>query len=624
MSGGAPSMPAPVCLIENTDRGLQTVGSALEILQGIQQPVVVVAVVGLYRTGKSYLMNRLAGQQSGFALGSTIESKTKGIWMWCVPHPSKPEHTLVLLDTEGLGDVDKGDSKNDAWIFCLGVLLSSILVYNSRGTIDNQAVEKLHYVTELTNQIRVKSEAARDEDGEDCEFVRFFPGFVWAVRDFTLERKIDGRGVNEDEYLDFALQLKKGLAPKIGTYNLPRQCIRNFFPTRRCFTFPFPTTPENMKHLDSMSESELCPDFLRVADRFCTYVFTESCVKTVQGGHRVTGSRFSHLVKIYVDTINSGSVPCLENAVVAMAEIENQSAMNEGLRLYEQGMEQLKAKFPTDLQSLLAEHSRLSTMATNEFLKRSFKDDGGKYMAQLAEKVANLYEQVITENMNASEKMCRKLLSDLYANIAGNIKQGVYAKPGGYEAYCRERDAMVAKYCQHRKKGVMGEEMLEEFLQEKNAEANSILMADEKLTDAEKKMAEAREQAAVQEQRVKVEEQRRQELQQALEDEKRSQEERMRRLEEKFAEEKKLQQEELDRVLSSKLAEQREMLEKGFKDRAETMSQEIEQLRRERVRNDEDKPGFLQEVLLPLVRIGSDILSTLLQYKGMCKRFERM
>ncbi len=44
---------------------------------------------------------------SGFALGNTIESKTKGIWMWCVSHPYKDGHTLVLLDTEGLGDVAK-------------------------------------------------------------------------------------------------------------------------------------------------------------------------------------------------------------------------------------------------------------------------------------------------------------------------------------------------------------------------------------------------------------------------------------------------------------------------------------------------------------------------------------
>ncbi|XP_063061959.1 guanylate-binding protein 1-like [Engraulis encrasicolus] len=628
MSGGPPSMSAPVCLIENTDRGLQAVDSSLKLLRDIQQPVVVVAVVGLYRTGKSYLMNRLAGQQSGFALGSTIESKTKGIWMWCVQHPSKPGHTLVLLDTEGLGDVDKGDSKNDAWIFCLGVLLSSTLVYNSRGTIDNQALEKLHYVTELTDQIRVKSAGGgRDEDGEDisedCEFVRFFPSFLWAVRDFTLERKIDGRDVSDDEYLDFALQLKKGLSPKIVTYNLPRQCIRNFFPTRKCFTFPFPTSADKMKCLDSMPESQLEPDFRQVADRFCTYVFSESRTKTVQGGHKVTGSRLSHLVKIYLDTISSGDVPCLENAVVAMAEIENQSAMTEGLRQYELGMQQLKNQFPTDLDTLSSEHHRLSTMATKEFLKRSFKDEGGKYMAQLSEKVTHLYEQFISQNMEASEMECRKLLLELHSGIAANIERGVYAKPGGYEVYCRERDTMVAKYRQHRKKGMKGEEMLDVFLQEKNAEANSILMADKNLTDAEKKNAEAREQAAVQEQRARAEEQRRQELQQALEDEKRGQEERVRRMEEKFAEEKRQQQEELQRALNSKLEEQRQMIEKGFKDKAEMMNQEIKQLRTEQTRVKESKPGFIEKVFLPIASIGRDILSTVLQYKGMCKMFGR-
>uniref|UniRef100_A0A8C1QY68 GB1/RHD3-type G domain-containing protein n=1 Tax=Cyprinus carpio TaxID=7962 RepID=A0A8C1QY68_CYPCA len=133
------SMDKPVCLIDTASDGKLCVQqSALQVLEQIQQPVVVVAVVGLYRTGKSYLMNRLAGKQTGFALGSTIESKTKGIWMWCVPHPTKPGTTLVLLDTEGLGDVDKGDPKHDTNIFCLAVLLSSTLVYNSRGTIDNR------------------------------------------------------------------------------------------------------------------------------------------------------------------------------------------------------------------------------------------------------------------------------------------------------------------------------------------------------------------------------------------------------------------------------------------------------------------------------------------------------
>jgi len=36
-----------------------------------------------------------------------VQAKTKGIWVWCVPHPHKADTCLVLLDTEGLGDVEK-------------------------------------------------------------------------------------------------------------------------------------------------------------------------------------------------------------------------------------------------------------------------------------------------------------------------------------------------------------------------------------------------------------------------------------------------------------------------------------------------------------------------------------
>ena len=39
----------------------------------------------------------------------------------------------------------QGDTKNDNWIFAMAVLLSSTLVYNSMGTIDNRAPENLQY-----------------------------------------------------------------------------------------------------------------------------------------------------------------------------------------------------------------------------------------------------------------------------------------------------------------------------------------------------------------------------------------------------------------------------------------------------------------------------------------------
>uniref|UniRef100_A0A8D2KUA4 GB1/RHD3-type G domain-containing protein n=1 Tax=Varanus komodoensis TaxID=61221 RepID=A0A8D2KUA4_VARKO len=141
-------MSAPMCLIENRGKEFRVCQEALQLLSEIHQPVVVVAIVGLYRTGKSYLMNKLAGKTSGFLLGSTVQASTKGIWMWCIPHPKQPGQTLVLLDTEGLGDVEKGNPQNDTWIFALTLLLSSTLVYNSIGTIDQNAMNQLQYPSE--------------------------------------------------------------------------------------------------------------------------------------------------------------------------------------------------------------------------------------------------------------------------------------------------------------------------------------------------------------------------------------------------------------------------------------------------------------------------------------------
>ncbi|XP_016403133.1 guanylate-binding protein 1-like, partial [Sinocyclocheilus rhinocerous] len=209
--------------------------------------------------------------------------------------------------------------------------------------IDNTAVEKLHYVTELAEQIKIRSTAADDEEEEeDCKFVQFFPSFTWIVRDFTLELEIEGKRVTEDEYLEFALQLKKGVSKKVSDYNLPRQCIRNYFPSpRKCFVFPSPASPQNMTRLESLQERDLVPDFVKVTGHFCDHIFHNSVVKTVKGGHRVTGKLLGHLVEIYVDTIKSGKVPCLDNAVVALANLENQTAVQEALKAYQIGMEKV-------------------------------------------------------------------------------------------------------------------------------------------------------------------------------------------------------------------------------------------------------------------------------------------
>ncbi|NXL93677.1 GBP3 protein, partial [Alectura lathami] len=100
----------------------------------------------------------------------------------------------------------QGDSDNDAWLFTLALLLSSTLVYNSVGTVSQQGLDELRLVMELTERLRMRAE----DPNPAADFVRIFPGFVWVVRDFTLQLRADGRDISEDEYLEKALRLQTG------------------------------------------------------------------------------------------------------------------------------------------------------------------------------------------------------------------------------------------------------------------------------------------------------------------------------------------------------------------------------------------------------------------------------
>ncbi|XP_038869943.1 guanylate-binding protein 1-like [Salvelinus namaycush] len=592
-------MDSPMCLVKNTDGELCVEPEAIDYLMGLKQKVVVVAVVGLYRTGKSYLMNKLAQRKRGFALGATIQSKTKGIWMWCVPHPEKTDHTLVLLDTEGLGDVEKGDSKNDAWIFSLAILLSSTLVYNSRGTINNDAVEKLQYVNELTEMIKVKSSTDNEEEGEGTQFMQFFPNFVWTVRDFTLQLEINDREITPDQYLENSLQLKKGTGKKINDYNLPRECIRNFFPSRKCFVFPSPTTPDNMKRLDSMDEAELSESFREVADTFCRFIFQESRTKTVIGGHTLTGEMLGHLVTTYVDTIAKGNVPCLENAVLAMAKIENQAAVDEGLAVYQKGMEDVKVLFPVDINQLSENHLRSETQATQAFMKRSFKDENGEFLKALVGAISNHSADLFKQNKDASEKKCKALLENLSAPMDQEMKEGRYATPGGYELYCNHHDNIVAQYRAEPNKGVRAEEVLEQFLKGKSAESNSILQADKKLTENEKKIQAEKKKTAELEQEKAASKEQQAEMERKIENMGRGQEKYLKEMEEKMEKERKQQQQEFNRTLDHRMQEQKDLLEKGHKEKAELMRQEIEEIKKknqlERDANTQNQKALLND-----------------------------
>jgi len=89
-------------------------------------------VVGKYRTGKSFLLNRILLQEKeGFGVGSSINPCTKGLWIYGEALEIESRRMkCIVIDCEGFGGMDE-NSNHDNRIFMLALLLSSYLIYNS-------------------------------------------------------------------------------------------------------------------------------------------------------------------------------------------------------------------------------------------------------------------------------------------------------------------------------------------------------------------------------------------------------------------------------------------------------------------------------------------------------------
>ncbi|XP_061452236.1 guanylate-binding protein 1-like [Rhineura floridana] len=570
-------MAAPICLIENRPNGKLVVNwKAAEVLAGVRQPVVVVAIVGLYRTGKSYLMNRLAGKRKGFCLGATVQGLTKGIWMWCLPHPRRADLTLVLLDTEGLGDVEKGNTQNDSWIFALAILLSSTLVYNSMGTIDQDALEKLHYVTELTKKIRAKSSSGHCQEEENsAEFINFFPDFIWAVRDFTLQLEIDGCPVSADEYLEKALRLQQGDTKQMQRCSMARTCIHSFFRSRKCFTFDRPASGQMLHRLEELEEDDLEEDFLEPMAHFCQHIWETSQPKKVPGGRVVTGTMLANLMKTYVDAINSGDVPCLENAVLALSEIENSAAVHEAISRYEELMGQ-RCMLPTGtVEELLGWHTECKREVTGVFMARAFGDNVKQFQEKFEHELKRKKEVFCKRNEQMSFDYCYAVLTNISKELEDGICSGIYSVPGGYKCFLAMKNEIKKKYHLFPEKGIQADKALEVFLKSKEMVAKSILQTDKALTDKEKEIEALRAQAEAAQLQQKSLEQDLARLKQMVEDEKRHHEDEIQLLNEKWEEEKKMMEEEAERMIQQMV---KDLLKKRFVLKAREIEKEIELL----------------------------------------------
>lgn len=297
-----------------TDNKYHLFPEAQSFLESVDGPVAVMAVVGAYRSGKSYLLNRLCsefGVAADFEVSPTIHSCTKGLWLLDPAITMADGTRLIIMDTEGLGSLEASEN-HDLRTFSLALLLSSIFLFNCVGPINEAALANLSLVSSIAQHVRGKSSSRENS----------FPYFFWVARDFSLQLVDD-----QNAAIDATTYLNNALAPNPkapDAKNRIREAITELFgrERRECVTLVRPTTDETkLQHLSSLPAEELREEFRagitllseRIASRALPFSYDDMSL---------TGPLLSKLAQVYVDAVNEDAVPVVEDSWTLLSQNE--------------------------------------------------------------------------------------------------------------------------------------------------------------------------------------------------------------------------------------------------------------------------------------------------------------
>ena len=403
---------------------------ALEVIRNLQNPLGVISVAGMYRTGKSYLLNRmLLNRSGGFSVGPSINPCTKGLWMWSKTIPAhtpqgKPLNVLII-DTEGIGATDE-DHNHDNKIMTLAILLSSYFIFNSMGTIDESSIQSLSFIVNITKNIQQKN--------GNKDFAKYLPAFMWVIRDFSLQLKNrDGNSITSKEYLEYSLEMQPGTSEFIVNKNQIRKMVKEYFPNRDCVTLVRPLLEEgNLQKLERTPASKLRKEFIEQVNYLRKTVLNSINPKKLNG-QELNGEMFIDLVKSYVKMINEGAVPIIQTAWAYMRQNQALIAKKNALENYKKKTEELNNKFPMKEEFLRNILKKIKKEIILNFKEEIIGEPEEKDIKELKSELKKLKTEIINKNINSTKTQTNRFLNENYKNIDEKVKNGEYLNIAEYK-----------------------------------------------------------------------------------------------------------------------------------------------------------------------------------------------
>lgn len=368
----------------------------LDAIERITNPIAAVAVIGPYRSGKSFLLNQLLSLScdEGFGVGHMRDTKTKGIWVWGAPielHIDGVKTSVLYLDTEGFESVGKSNVYDDR-IFALATVLSSVLIYNLPETIREADISRLSFAVELAEEFygRVK--------GRD---VAFEPAkLLWLIqRDFL-------QGKSVQEMVNDALQRVPNSDgnKNIDQVNQIRESLAIMGDNSTAFSLPQPHLQRTK--LCELKDGDLAPTYVQRREQLKELVASIIRPKIVRG-KSLNGKEFVSFLEQILEALNKGEIP----STGSLVEIFNKGILERCLKLYSERMDGMR--LPLSEPMLQQTHKESSKEAMKVFDEHHFgRNHAQLSIAKLDEEILKVYKNYLLANEYQSSKLCEALYTE--------------------------------------------------------------------------------------------------------------------------------------------------------------------------------------------------------------------
>jgi hypothetical protein len=318
---------------------------AIKVLNEVKDNIIIVSIFGKEHTGKSYLLNLLLNSREnskiskGFKVLSTFNAGARGIWMWNTPigKPNSKEK-IILIDSQGINSENVYNQNSDSKVFALILLISSVFIYNTIGDINSNSLNELELLVHLADSVAITNKVNKDN-----LISGLCPKFIWALRDFDLEKLSpqEGEKMTPDTYMEQCITERFDGKNK-DEINLIKVNLIKYFKERECITLPSPVKEEKDLHtLKRLQFNDLESNFKDQFNKLRNKIFIDSQSKTING-KAVNGPIIAYLLTSFINEINNDNIPNIINIFNEMAIYDIENHYYYSKILFKQRLEELK------------------------------------------------------------------------------------------------------------------------------------------------------------------------------------------------------------------------------------------------------------------------------------------